>query len=146
MCPRNPCPRNPPAKTQTKPDAKPLPDSEVRSLREAPDERQDRSPREFEADPVIGFVIRTIVRNVAGTVRRNVKNNVEIAVLETVADYVNGNVPRFHDKAVVRTIAPESATTSPSLKAGLTPSSPTASRLRLPSGLSLATPRLDYDL
>ncbi len=93
-----------PAKTQTWPDAKPLPDSEVRPLREPPDERQDRSVRELEADPVIESVIRFAVRNVAGTVRRNVENNVQIAVSKTVADYISSNLPEFHDKALVRTI------------------------------------------
>jgi hypothetical protein len=92
--------------TQTEPDAKPLPDSEVRPLRESPDERQDRSRRDFEADPVIEFVIRTVVWNVAGTVRRNVKDNVQNVVSGIVTDNVNRNVPEFRDKALVRTIDP----------------------------------------
>jgi hypothetical protein len=93
-----------PAKTQTGPDARPLPDSEVRLHRKPPEERQDRSGREFEADPIIEFVIRTVVRNVAGTVRRKVKDKVQDAVSKTVADYVSRNLPGFHDKALVRTI------------------------------------------
>jgi hypothetical protein len=96
-----------PAKTQTEPYAKPLPDSEARPLRKPPDERQDRSLPELKADPVIGFVIRTVVRNVAGTVRKNVKDNVQNAVLETVTDYVSRNFPKFHDKALVRSIETE---------------------------------------
>jgi hypothetical protein len=90
--------------TQTKPDARPLPDSEVRRLREPLDDMQDRSRREFETDPVIEFVTRTVVRNFTGTMRRNVQDNVQDAVSETVADYVSRNVPEFHNKALVRTI------------------------------------------
>jgi hypothetical protein len=95
-----------PAKTQTEPHARPLPDSEVRPLRKPPDEKQGRSGRELEADPVIEFVIRTVVRNVAETVRRNLENNVQNAVSKTVADYVSRNPPGFHYKALVRTIDP----------------------------------------
>jgi len=93
-----------PVETQVEPDVRPLPESQAGFLREPLGETQGRSFRELEADRVVEFVDRTVVKKVAGIASENVKNNVQIAVPETVAEYVARSLPGFHDRAPVRTI------------------------------------------